>query len=130
MSCSKKSFDADGQLAGGVADVAKCSDNLSDTASVRLPADLPVPAGTHAYQYARQGQAKVWFTTLDGSSASLVKVRDTIRSALLAVGYHEVSHDQEPGAEADLSVSGPHDTSVQVRPLCRHKIRVRYVVNS
>jgi hypothetical protein len=72
----------------------------------------------------------VWFTTVPGTSAKIVALRDQIRAGLLAVGYHEVSRDQEPGAEADFSFSGPHEGTAQVRPLCHGRVRVRYALTS
>lgn len=121
-------FDADGQLAGSIADVAKCNSSYDSTAATPLPANFPTIDGTHPYQYLTQGVTRIWFTTAPGTSSKLVSIRDSILAKLRTDGYHETEEDQEPGAEADLGFSGPHKGTAQVRPLCSGRIRVRYVL--
>jgi hypothetical protein len=119
-------FDAEAQLAGSVADVAKCSSSLSAKSARPLPHGLPVPRRTHAYQYVVQGRTQFWFTTVPGSSSTLVDTRDRIKQGLTRAGFVKTAQDQELGAEADYYFAGPYLGSAQVRPLCHGRLRVRY----
>jgi hypothetical protein len=85
-----------------------------------------VPPGTHAYQYVVDGPTEYWFTTVPGSSGTLVATRDRIKTRLGRAGYVEIAQDQELGAEADYYFAGHYIGSVQVRPLCDGRLRVRY----
>jgi hypothetical protein len=129
VGCGKE-FDAAGQLAGATADVAACPASVTATASTPLPSDLPTLPGTWAYQSSSQGATRVWFTTVPGRSDTIVSTRDRLVAAFRQHGYELTSSDQEPGAEADAAFAGRHPGTIQVRPLCRGHLRVRYVVNS
>jgi hypothetical protein len=119
-------FDAEGQLAGSIADVAKCGSYLNATSSRPLPRALPIPRRTHSYQYLVEGSTQFWSTTVPGSSSTLVDVRNRIKQGLNRAGYIEIAQDQELGAEADYYFAGRYIGSVQVRPLCDGRLRVRY----
>jgi hypothetical protein len=119
-------FEAEGQLAGSIDDVAKCASSLDAPSSKPLPNGLPVPVRTHAYQYIVDGPTEFWFTTVPGSSNTIVDLRNEIKGELVKAGYVQIAQDQELGAEADFYFAGQYVGSVQVRPLCEGRIRVRY----
>ena len=82
---------------------------------------------THAaYAYIVDGSTQFWFATVPGSSNTIVDVRDGIKKTLAGTGYVEIAQDQELGAEADYYFAGRYIGSVQVRPLCDGRLRVRY----
>jgi hypothetical protein len=119
-------FEAEGQLASSIADVAKCGSSLDAKSAQPLPTAFPVPPDTHAYQYVIDGPTQFWFTTVPGSSNTIVRTRDGIKKTLTGAGYVDIAQDQELGTEADFYFSGRYLGSIQVRPLCKGRIRIRY----
>lgn len=119
-------FDAEGQIASSLADVAKCGSSLDAKSARPLPRGLPVLPHTRAYEYIVDGSTQFWFATVPGSSNTIVDVRDGIKKALAVTGHVEIAQDQELGAEADYYFAGRYIGSVQVRPLCDGRLRVRY----
>jgi hypothetical protein len=119
-------FEAEGQLGASIADVAKCGSSLGAKSAQPLPKEFPVPPQTHAYQHVVDGPTQFWFTTVPGSSNTIVSTRNGIKKTLTGAGYVDIAQDQELGTEADFYFSGRYLGSIQVRPLCHGRIRVRY----
>jgi hypothetical protein len=105
---------------------ADCGDLLKPAdAAATLPADLPPAAGLTIYEKTSQGSTQVWFGHIEGDD--VVKVRDAVKAQLeSAGGYEGLDTDAEPPAEAELEFEGKHEGSVQVIPLCKDHLRVRY----
>ncbi len=94
-----------------------------------LPLDLPLLDGGTLTEVAKQGSTEIAFVRVDGGLGDLVAVRDRALDSLTADGYKVVGTDQEPRYEAEGEVTGPHDGTVKVTPLCEGQILVRYAVS-
>jgi hypothetical protein len=122
------SGDSDADKDGGNANGA-CPDELSNTASTQLPADVPSPGGS-AYDYSNQGKTQVWFFAVDGSKDDLASLRDSYDSQLTGKGYKIGDTDQEEDAEAESEFTGSHEGTTNFRPLCSGKVGVRIKLTS
>ena len=106
---------------------AACELKPADPAAA-LPADVPSGlSGATFYQLDTQGSTKRYFAYTSGSD--VVAVRDQIRTAYEQAGIEIEGSDAEPPAEAEFEwKKGANEGSVQVVPLCRDTVRVRYRV--
>lgn len=106
---------------------AACDLRPADPAAA-LPADVPAGVEDAAfYLVETQGSTKRYFAYVSGTD--VVKVRDDIRAAYERAGVEIEASDAEPPAEAEFEwKKGSNEGSVQVVPLCKDTVRVRYRV--
>ena len=109
-----------------------CGDLASPEAGVpaSLPLGLPLPPRAEILRVTSQGATQVAFVDVPGDRDDLVAVRDEVLRELQGVGYETVDTDQEPGYEAEAEVTGPHEGTVKVTPLCEGLIEVRYAISA
>ena len=76
------------------------------------------------------GKTERFYAVLDGTPEDLPSRRDDASNELVQNwGFASLSTDQEEGAEAEAHLKGAkHTVDVQVAPLCKGKIRIRYTV--
>jgi hypothetical protein len=108
---------------------AACDLKAADPAAA-LPSDVPAGFdGVTFYELQTQGSTKRYFGYAKGDD--VVKVRDQIRSAYAAAAYEIEGSDAEPPAEAEFEwKKGSNEGSVQVTPLCKETVRIRYRVGA
>ncbi len=106
---------------------AACDLKPADPAAA-LPSDIPAGiTGATFFQLETQGSTKRYFAYVSGTD--VVKVRDDIRAAYEQAGIEIEASDAEPPAEAEFEwKKGSNEGSVQVIPLCKDTVRVRYRV--
>ncbi|MCW2607907.1 MAG: hypothetical protein JWO60_2600 [Frankiales bacterium] len=104
-------------------------DEVEQGTPADLPLALPAPEGGTLTKVAEQGSTQIAFVKVPGDRDDLVRVRDAVLEDLTGSGYEVVGKDQEPGYEAEAEVSGPHDGTVKVTPLCEGQLQVRYAVS-
>lgn len=121
--------DKDKEKATGAA-AASCDGVLRSDSSAALPADYPALDGQQLYDSSTQGKTKVVFGHVKGGPADLSKVRDQLVAKMKSAGYTIEGTDQEQNAEAEAEFTGPHEGTVNVRPLCKGNLVVRYKFNS
>lgn len=109
---------------------ATCGSDIEGTASKALPSDLPGADGQKVYSYTSQGKTEVWFATTSGGLDDLVSTRDAIADKLKNAGYTIKGTDQEEDAEAEAEFGGKHEGSIQVQPICKDTLRIRYKIES
>ncbi|HVF18904.1 MAG TPA: hypothetical protein VNA14_01505 [Mycobacteriales bacterium] len=110
-----------------VAATAAPCDGLLEPADPKavLPADLPALPGMTVYEKRLQGATAYYMAHRPGDD--VVEVRDEAQALLAAdPAYSGLEADAEPPAEAELAFEGPHEGSVQVLPLCKGHVRIRY----
>jgi hypothetical protein len=97
-------------------------------ASAALPSAIPAGVdGATFYEVATQGSTKQYFAYVTGDD--LIGTRDKIKAAYEAKSITVKDTDQEEGAEAELEFeAGGNEGSVQVIPLCKDTLRIRYRV--
>ena len=95
-----------------------------------LPADVPSGiSGVTFYEVQTQGSTKRYFGYATGDN--VVTVRDAIKTAYEQASIEIEGSDAEPPAEAEFEwKKGSTEGSVQVTPLCKDTVRVRYRVGS
>jgi hypothetical protein len=111
-------------------DAAKPCDGLLRPAdpAVSLPAGIPagVPSPV-LYDTQRAGATTFYYAHAAGDD--VVAVRDAIAAAFEVGGLTVESKDAEPPAEAELQFAGTdREGSVQVTPLCRGTVTIRWRV--
>lgn len=114
-------------LAGAAAE--PCGDSAAPSGATSLPLDLPLPDGARVLRTAMQGATTVAFASIPGDRDSLVQVRDAVLDGLRAAGYRVDGTDQEPTFEAEAQISGPHEGSIRVKPLCTGLLELRYRIS-
>lgn len=106
---------------------AACDLKPADPAAA-LPVDVPAGiTGATFFQLDTQGSTRRYFAYVSGTD--VVKVRDDIKAAYEQAGIEIEGSDAEPPAEAEFEwKKGTNEGSVQVVPLCKGTVRVRYRV--
>lgn len=95
-----------------------------------MPQGFTLPAGQTLLKVETQGKTAVVFATAPGSPDDLPVIRDRTVEALTPAGYKVTSTDQEATFEADAVLTkGDVDNTVNVRPLCKGKVVVRYTLH-
>ncbi len=76
------------------------------------------------------GKTVRFFASADGDPDSLPATRDDAANMLVQDSGFVLQHtDQEEGAEAEAHLKGTdHTVDIQVIPLCKGKVRIRYTV--
>jgi hypothetical protein len=105
---------------------ASCDGLLKDAnASAALPADLPKPDGAVLYEVQSQGATKRYFAHVGGSD--FVKARDDLKAQFESKGLKVLGTDQEEvEAEFEFQTAAGEEGSVQVVPLCKDNLRIRW----
>jgi hypothetical protein len=105
-----------------------CDGLLKDAnTSAALPADLPKPDDAVFYEVQTQGQTKRYFAHVPGSD--FVKERDDLKAQFESKGLKVLGTDQEEvEAEFEFENAVGVEGSVQVVPLCKDNLRVRWRV--
>lgn len=106
-----------------------CSEQAAAGTATSLPLDLPLPDGATVLRTATQGATTIAFASIPGGRDTIVQVRDAVLTDLKGVGYRVDGTDQEPTYEAEAQVSGPHDGSIRVKPLCTGLLEIRYRIS-
>ena len=114
---------AEGSSAG-----VSCDGVLKDAnASAALPADLPKPDGAVFYDVQTQGSTKRYFAHVEGED--FVKARDDLKAQFEQKGLKILGTDQEEvEAEFEFQTAAGEEGSVQVVPLCKDNLRIRWRV--
>jgi hypothetical protein len=115
------------ELAGKASKDCTFEDKTTVTA---LPLGLPLTDGEEIIDIASQGRTTVAFASAPGGRDDIVEVRDKVLADLKAAGYTVDGTDQEPGYEAEAQISGPHEGTLKVSPLCTGLLEVRYKLES
>lgn len=115
------------ELAGKATQDCSIEDRSTATA---LPLGLPLTDGEEILDITSQGRTVVAFASEPGGRDDIVAVRDRVLVDLKGAGYTVVGTDQEPGYEAEAEISGPHEGTVKVSPLCTGLLEVRYKLES
>ena len=107
---------------------ASCDGLLKDAnASAALPADLPKPDGAVFYEVQTQGSTKRYFAHVEGDD--FVKARDDLKAQFESKGLKILGTDQEEvEAEFEFQTAAGEEGSVQVVPLCKDNLRIRWRV--
>ena len=105
-----------------------CDGLLKDAnASAALPADLPKPDGAVFYEVQTQGSTKRYFAHVEGED--FVKARDDLKAQFESKGLKVLGTDQEEvEAEFEFQSAAGEEGSVQVVPLCKDNLRIRWRV--
>ena len=121
------SSDSDSGDEGSAAGVS-CDGLLKDAnASAALPADLPKPDGAVFYEVQTQGSTKRYFAHVEGED--FVKARDDLKAQFEQKGLKILGTDQEEvEAEFEFETTAGAEGSVQVVPLCKDNLRIRWRV--
>ncbi len=114
-------------LAGAAGEA--CGDDVAPSTSTTLPLGLPLTDGAAILRTATQGATTVAFTSIPGDRSTIVEVRDAVLADLKTAGYTVDGTDQEPTYEAEAQISGPHEGSIRVKPLCTGLLEVRYRIS-
>ena len=112
----------------GSAAAVSCDGLLKDaSASAALPADLPKPDGAVLYDVQTQGSTKRYFAHVEGED--FVKARDDLKAQFESKGLKILGTDQEEvEAEFEFQTAAGEEGSVQVVPLCKDNLRIRWRV--
>lgn len=115
---------------GGTSEATRSCDGVRQPAdpNAALPASLPVgvPEATF-YEVQTLGVTKLHYAHAPGTD--LVATRDAVKSAYERAGVVIEGSDAEAGAEAEFQFSTAREEgSVQVVPLCKGTLRIRYRV--
>ena len=112
----------------GSAAGVSCDGLLKDAnASAALPADLPKPDGAVFYEVQTQGATKRYFAHVEGED--FVKARDDLKAQFESKGLKVLGTDQEEvEAEFEFQTAAGEEGSVQVVPLCKDNLRIRWRV--
>jgi hypothetical protein len=116
--------------AGGKA-CSELADDLDGKPERRPPSDMDVLSYAHLYKSEGPfGRTQRFYAVLDGTPEDLPSRRDDASNELVQTwGFASLSTDQEEGAEAEARLEGAkHTVDIQVTPLCKGKIRIRYTV--
>lgn len=117
--------------ASNAAASASCNANIAGVAKQQPPSDLPLPSGAQqAYSSFTQGKTRYYSFALSGNPDALTKDRDNYDKQLVQAGYKITDTDQESGAEAESSFSGPHGGSTRWRNLCSSHVVLLLGVSS
>jgi hypothetical protein len=128
--CGGSSSGGNTDKEGGAA-TAACPSDISQSASTKVPSDVPAPDGASSpYDYFNQGATQVWYFALDGSPSDLPSLRDSYDDTLKAKGYEIEGTDQEENAEAESEFKGAHQGTTNFRPLCEGKVVFRLKLTS
>ncbi len=97
-------------------------------AAAALPSTIPAGVtGATFYELQTQGATKQYFAYVTGDD--LVGMRDQIKTAFEQAKIEIEGTDQEEGAEAEFQFTrGGEEGSVQVTPLCKDTLRIRWRV--
>ena len=96
-------------------------------AAAALPADLPRPDGAVFYEVQTQGSTKRYFAHVEGED--FVKARDDLKAQFEAKSLKILGTDQEEvEAEFEFQTAAGEEGSVQVVPLCKDNLRIRWRV--
>jgi hypothetical protein len=125
--CGGSSGGSETESEGSTAGVS-CDGLLKDADSAAaLPADLPKPEEAVFYEVQTQGQTKRYFAHVPGSD--FVKERDELKAQFESKGLKILGTDQEEvEAEFEFQTAAGEEGSVQVVPLCKDNLRVRWRV--
>ena len=93
-----------------------------------LPPDVRLLDGAKLYKSQGPfGRTEIFYASAAGDPGSLPSVRDDAAKAL--TGYQLLATDQEKDSEAEAHLKGSgHTVDLQVIPLCKGKVRIRYTV--
>jgi hypothetical protein len=122
--CGGSSGGADEGSSAGVS----CDGLLKDAnPAAALPADLPKPDGAVFYEVQTQGSTKRYFAHAPGED--FVKARDDLKTQFEQKGLKILGTDQEEvEAEFEFQTAAGDEGSVQVVPLCKDNLRIRWRV--
>jgi hypothetical protein len=112
----------------GTASGVSCDGLLKPAdAKADLPADLPRPDGAVFYELQTQGQTNRYFAHVEGDD--FVKARDDLKAQFESKGLKILGTDQEEvEAEFEFETASGDEGSVQVVPLCKDNLRIRWRV--
>jgi hypothetical protein len=121
------SGDGDSDNEGSSAGVS-CDGLLKDAdPAAALPADLPRPDGAVFYEVQSQGATKRYFAHVEGDD--FVRARDDLKADFESKGLKILGTDQEEvEAEFEFETGDGDEGSVQVVPLCKDNLRIRWRV--
>lgn len=120
---------SDGDKGKEGASAGKSCDALLKPAdpAAALPADLPKPDGAVFYEVQTQGATKRYFAQVEGED--FVKARDDLKAQFEQKGLKILGTDQEEvEAEFEFETTAGTEGSVQVVPLCKDNLRIRWRV--
>lgn len=117
---------ADIEQFGGEEFERSCSGIASPAAPTATPPpDFPVHEGWVGTLRAEQGKTVILFGQAPADD-DIVAVQTRQRELLEQAGLRIVSTDREGQAEAEISFDGAREGSVQITPLCRGTVAIRY----
>ncbi len=93
-------------------------------AAATVPTGFPAYVGWQGTLRATQGKTVILFGRAPATDVAVVQA--TQRAQLEAAGLRIVSTDREGQAEAEISFDGDREGSVQITPLCRGMVQIRY----
>ncbi|HEY6887247.1 MAG TPA: hypothetical protein VI300_05680 [Solirubrobacter sp.] len=112
-------------------DCDEVGDDLTGNPKKKMPSDIGPLSYAHLYKSEGPfGKTERFYAVLDGTPEDLASRRDDVQNELVQnYGFASLSTDQEEGAEAEAHLKGAkHTVDVQVVPLCKGKLRIRYTV--
>lgn len=104
---------------------------LDGTPKDQPPADVRILDSAKLYKSQGPfGKTEIFYASAEGDPDSLPAVRDDAANMLVQdSAYQILSTDQEEGSEAEAHLKGDqHTVELQVIPLCKGKLRLRYTV--
>ena len=102
---------------------ATCTPADGKQLSAKPPSDVPLPTGaSKPFDILTEGATKYYKYEIAGGPSNLSPLRDSYDTTLTSDGYKITDTDEEPGAEAESSFSGPHDGSTKFDNLCSGEI--------
>lgn len=127
---AQSAADTDAPSGGSTGSAAACGQQITPHPELarQLPTGFSTVSGWQATAVVNQGSTRQVSGVLRGEAADLASVRDSAVSRLTAVGYARTGSDSEPGFEAEAELSGPHEVSVKVRPVCHGYLVLSYTV--
>jgi hypothetical protein len=112
-------------------DCDEVGDDLTGDPKKKMPSDIGPLSYAHLYKSEGPfGKTERFYAVLDGTPEDLAARRDDVQNELVQnFGFASLSTDQEEGSEAEAHLKGAkHTVDVQVVPLCKGKLRIRYTV--
>jgi hypothetical protein len=112
-------------------DCDEVGDDLTGDSKKKMPSDIGPLSYAHLYKSEGPfGKTERFYAVLDGTREDLASRRDDVQNELVQNwGFASLSTDQEEGTEAEAHLKGAkHTVDVQVVPLCKGKLRIRYTV--
>lgn len=112
-------------------DCDEVGDDLTGDPKRKMPSDIGPLSYAHLYKSEGPfGKTERFYAVLDGTPEDLASRRDDVQNELVQNwGFASLSTDQEEGTEAEAHLKGAkHTVDVQVVPLCKGKLRIRYTV--